>query len=203
MPTHPQVYDIIAITGHRDYPDRSALYRGLDELQAREYVFGGARGVDTDALEYIGQTQPGSHRTVVVPNRVIDQPMDTRAITKHYATEVIELKNSGPDRYQIRNQYMVDRADYTRAFYDQRGHGGTFNTIEYMKAHGKNYSIQPMNEYDPDFLNDLNEQQLRDQLEIMQEEKINLSAIKGAVLNYFWSKGLTVSPVIVNIMQNW
>ena len=86
---------ITAISGHRDYPDRAALFRGLDNLHSDRYLFGGARGFDTDALKYIGRTQPGSQRIVVVPNRLIDQPKYTIPITKKYSTEIIELKNTG------------------------------------------------------------------------------------------------------------
>ncbi len=139
---------VIAITGHREYPDRAALFRGLDRFQAREYFFGGARGVDTDALQYIRRTQPRSIRTVVVPNRLIDQPARARVIIRQDASRIIELKNTGADRYMIRNRFMVDRATRVNAFYDYRGSGGTYNTIEYSRSIGRPVTINPMISYD-------------------------------------------------------
>ena len=135
---------VIAITGHRDYPDRAGFYRGLDRLSADKYILGGARGADSDALKYLAETQPITGRSVVVPNRAQDQPVAAQAVTKQYATEVIELGNVGSDRYMIRNRFMVDHADRLAAFYDGRGHGGTFNTIEYAKSRGVAVDIMPL-----------------------------------------------------------
>lgn len=140
----------IAITGHRDYPDRAGLYRGLDRLRADNYLLGGARGADSDALEYLSSTQPGSHRTVVVPNRLQTQPLAAQASIRSSASEVIELGNVGSDRYMIRNRFMVDHADRLAAFYDGRGHGGTFNTIEYAKSRGVAVDIMPLVEMSED-----------------------------------------------------
>ncbi|MBA7572488.1 hypothetical protein ES708_14268 [subsurface metagenome] len=139
MPVGLKVSDIIAISGHRDYPDRASFLRGLDNLRAREYIFGGARGADSDALYHIARTQPKAIRTVIVPNRAIDQPVSARQITSQHATRVIELKNTGAGRFQIRNRAMVDRSTHLRAFYDFRGSGGTLNTIEYARSKGKSF----------------------------------------------------------------
>jgi hypothetical protein len=135
---------VIAITGHRDYPDRAGFLRGLDRLQADKYLFGGARGADTDALRYLAETQPGATRVVVVPNRLIDQPVVAQAAIKQYANEIIELGNAGPDRYMIRNRYMVDHSDQVAAFYDGRGSGGTYNTIQYAESKGVIVDIMPL-----------------------------------------------------------
>lgn len=127
----------IAFTGNRDYTDPASLYRGLDQVRADRYFFGGARGADTDALKYIARTQPLTERIVVVPNRLADQPIKAHAVIRAHATSVIELGNTGPGRYQIRNQYMVDHADRVLAFTDGRKSGGTFNTIQYAIRQGK------------------------------------------------------------------
>ncbi len=179
----PENFDIIAITGHRDYPDRAALYRGLDQVQARQYYFGGARGVDTDALEYISRTQAGSIRTVVVPNRLIDQPAVARAIIKEYATNIIELKNTGPDRYMIRNRFMVDHSTRVHAFYDFRGKGGTYNTIEYAKSIGRPVDIIPLISYDYDYYERMSIEEFGDFTKRMKENNVNLSSIKGLLLH--------------------
>jgi len=178
MPDH----DSITITGHRDYPDRAALYRGINQLKANQYYFGGATGVDSDALEYIGKTQPNSIRTVVVPNRVIDQPLPARAAIKNYATNVIELKNSGPDRYFIRNRYMVDHSQKTVAFYDFRGRGGTLQTMNYAQNKGKLLTTNPLVEFNKNKILNVNQTQARSWINEMRLKKVSLSAIKMLIL---------------------
>lgn len=179
--------EIIAITGHRDYPDRAALYRGINQLNAREYIFGGARGADSDALEYIAKTQPESVRTVVVPNRLIDQPASARETIDRYATRVIELKNTGPDRYQLRNQYMVDRADRVQAFYDFRGRGGTYNTIQYAESQGKEYNVWPMQKIDLNQFMRMNRTEFVTWFNGMRSHNVNLSAIKNVIIKYIYN----------------
>ena len=184
MPEGLTVSDVIAITGHRDYPDRGALFRGLDNLHAREYVFGGARGADSDALEYISKTQTLSGRTVVVPNRVIDQPLSSQAIIKRDATRVIELKNTGADRFMIRNRNMVDRSTHVRAFYDFRGHGGTFNTIKYTKSIGKPYDVWPMAQHNEAEIMAKTPKEFGIWFKSMRGFKVNLRALKRIILRY-------------------
>jgi len=174
--------EIITITGHRDYPDRAALYRGLDGLNAKEYYTGGAKGVDSDALEYLSRTQSASRRTVVVPNRLIDQPSITQPITKQHSSRIIELHNSGPDRYMIRNRYMVDHSDRTVAFYAFRGKGGTYNTIEYALQQGKNVTVEPMQDftfYDYKYRSILEFQGL---VKNMMKYKVPLSSVKSFLI---------------------
>lgn len=175
--------EIVAITGHRYYPDRAALYRGLDSMKARQYYFGGAQGVDTDALEHIARTQPGSVRTVVVPNRAIDQPVSTRVITERYATNVIELRNSGPDRFMIRNRYMVDNSTRVNAFYDFRGKGGTFNTIEYSRSIGRPLKVHPLREFDIEEFRGMSKGRFHTWMKQMKSYKVNLSNIKMIIVN--------------------
>ena len=195
--------EIVAITGHRLYPDRSALISGLDDLHAREYIFGGARGVDSDALEYIGRTQPRSIRTVVVPNRLSDQPRLTQSITRRYATNVVELKNTGLNRYRLRNQYMVDRATHVRAFYDFRGRGGTFNTIQYAKSKGKNLTVWPMQNLNKDEILAMNETKFRGWMKNMRGWRIPLAAIKSIIQAYFQMRNLQIPPDIVIQLGQW
>lgn len=175
-------YDSITITGHRDYPDRAALYRGLDKLSANQYYFGGARGVDSDALEYISKTQPGSIRTVVVPNRVIDQPVVARETIRNHATNVIELRNSGPERYFIRNRYMVDNSQKTVSFYDFRGRGGTLQTMNYAQNKGKLLTTNPLVEFDQNKILNVNNTKARSWINDMRLKKVNLSSIKMLII---------------------
>lgn len=174
--------DTIAITGHRIYPDRASLLRGLNTLDGRHYYFGGARGVDSDALEHIARTQPRSIRTVVVPNRLIDQPASARAAIDRFSTHVIELKNTGPDRYMLRNKFMVDNSDRVAAFYDFRGRGGTFNTIEYARDTGKPFITFPMREYNVDEFSNMSSEEFGSWLKRMKRYNLNLSSVKGMIL---------------------
>ena len=191
MPGEVVSADVIAITGHRVYPDPANLYRGLDRLKAREYLFGGARGVDTDGLKYIARTQPGSIRTVVVPNQVINQPIIAQDAIRAHASRVIELGNPGPDRYMIRNKYLVDHSDRLRAFYDFRGRGGTLNTIDYARSQGKSFDVYPLNNFDKNVVMNLPEKEFRVWMGKMRFYKVRLSALKGIITSYFKSVGRT------------
>lgn len=174
--------EIVTITGHRVYPDRAALYRGIDRLHARGYLFGGARGVDSDALKYISRTQNQSTRTVVVPNRLIDQPAYARGIARQHATRIIELKNTGPDRYIIRNKYMVDHSRRVHAFFDFRTRGGTVQTINYARIKGKDVSVTPMREFDVEEIRTMSKPRFQHFVETMKSFKVDLSSIKMIIV---------------------
>jgi len=191
MPGEVKSADVIAITGHRIYPDPGNLYRGLDRLKAREYLFGGARGVDTDGLKYIARTQPGSIRTVVVPNRVIDQPLISQEAIRSHASRVIELKHTGADRYQLRNKYLVDHSKHLRAFYDFRGRGGTLNTIDYARSSGKSFDVYPLNRFDKNEIMNMSEDEFRGWVKKMRDHRVHVMAIKGIILEYMYSVGQT------------
>jgi len=173
----------IAITGHRVYPDRGVLFRGLDALSAKHYYFGGALGIDTDALEYISKTQPRSSRTVVVPNRVLDQPAKARALIGQYATKIIQLRNTGPDRYLIRNRYLVDNTKRTVAFYDFRGSGGTYNTIQYARLKGKLGVVNSLREFKIEEFTGQTREQFGNWVKQMKGFKVDLSCIKMIILH--------------------
>lgn len=173
----------IAFTGNRDYSDRAALYRGLDDLKADRYYFGGARGADTDALEYISKTQPLSERIVVVPNRLEDQPATAQAVIRDHASFVIELKNEGPGRFQARNMYMVDRADQVVAFTDGRESGGTYNTIQYAKSQGKAVEIINYYDFDVNEIYDMTEEELVEWIDECRNREITMSTVKGLVID--------------------
>lgn len=184
MPEEIIKADIIGITGNRDYPDRAGLFRGLDKLQARQYYFGGARGADSDALEYIAKTQPVSSRTVVVPNTLAAQPVSTQGTTSRYATEVIELKNTGTDRYQIRNRYIVDHSNRVAAFTDGRKSGGTYNTIQYAESKGVPVDIQPLISMDKNVILAKGNDDFLFWMEQAEKAKVPQMAIKGIVVEY-------------------
>lgn len=182
MPLEIKRYDSITITGHRVYPDRAALYRGLDRISARQYFLGGAQGVDNDALKYLSESQPGALKTVVVPNRVIDQPLLSRVAIEKYATRVVELRNTEPGRYAIRNRFMVDQSKKTVGFYDFRGRGGTFQTINYALNKGKLLEVNPLVEFDVGKILARSPGQQLNWIKRMKNFKTNLSGVKGIIL---------------------
>lgn len=194
MPLGLKVSDIIAISGHRDYPDRASFLRGLDNLRAREYIFGGARGADSDALQHLSRTQPSSIRTVIVPNRAIDQPLTARTITSKYATRVIELRNTGSDRFQIRNRTMVDRSTHLRAFYDFRGSGGTLNTINYAKNQGKSFDTWNLNRFSETEFMKQSPKEFGNWFQKMRGFKVHLRAVKGMIIRYIKETLKTTVP---------
>lgn len=177
----------IAITGHRVYPDRGVLLRGLDALSAKHYYFGGALGIDSDALEYISKTQPMSSRTVVVPNRVIDQPAIARAMIGQYATKVIQLRNAGPERFMIRNRYLVDNTSKTVAFYDFRGSGGTYNTIQYAQLKGKLGVVNSLREFKIEEFTGQTREQFGNWVKQMKSFNVDLSCIKMIILQMIFN----------------
>lgn len=172
----------IAFTGNRDYADRAALFKGLDRVHADRYYFGGARGADTDALEYVARTQPASQRVVVVPNCLADQPIATQPVIRQNATDIIELRNTGPDRYQIRNRYMVDHADRVVAFTDGRKTGGTYNTVRYSLSQGKNVEFIQWFRFDVNEIYAKNEAELVKWILECKRENISQLSIKGMVV---------------------
>lgn len=176
--------DIIAITGHRNFTDVGALYRGLDRTNARQYIFGGARGIDSRALEYVGKTRPYSMRTVVVPNQLSHQPYQARVVISKYATNIVELRNTGYNRYQLRNEYMVNKSSAVRAFYDYRPTGGTYNTIQYARSIGKPVGIWGMETVDFDVYNKMSPDRFLHWMDEMKQMEVSEKSLKGIVLNF-------------------
>jgi len=201
------IADTVAITGHRDFTDVGSLYRGLDRTNARQYVFGGARGIDSRALEYIGKTRPGSIRTVVVPNRLVDQPAEARAIIRKYSTHTIELKNRGFSRFQLRNNYMVNRSNAVRAFYDHRPTGGTINTIRYAQRVGKPVHVWSIKTVDMNRFNRMSPDKFITWMKEMRGLKVGLQAIKGIVINFMHNlaggPGMSYIPEIKAEIEIW
>jgi len=172
----------VAFTGNRDYSDRAALYRGLDKIHADKWYFGGARGADSDALEYISRSQPNTVRVVVVPNTVKAQPISVQPGIRRNATEIIELRNTGRDRFQIRNKFMVDRADQVFAFTDGRKSGGTFNTVQYANSQKVPVDTILYSGVDLNNLVYRTEADVMDFIDVSKQQGNTLMSVKGIVI---------------------
>jgi len=147
-PPERERWKIISITGHRSLnaTDRERVRKGIQALVNNTSIdaiyFGGARGVDTEALraalEFRKDKRP--HLVVVIPDTVEEQPWDTREWTRK-ADEVIELRNpiSKANKfasYRIRNQYLVDIATFLVAFWNGDYKSGTGQAVRMAEKDG-------------------------------------------------------------------
>lgn len=195
--------NIVAISGHREFVNRGELFKGLDALRAAEYVFGGARGVDSEALEYLSRRQPLSFKTVIVPNTVAAQPAEARAAIAAHADVVIELGNTGRDRYEIRNRAMIDRATHLRAFYDFRGRGGTYNAIEYARRVGKSFDVWAMQSLDLGGSPAWDIRAIERFATELRGLNVPLVNAKGMVFGLLARAGVSPSRTLVEIFRRW
>lgn len=203
MPKEDYFSGITAFTGHRDYGDPAVLYSRLDQLNSRAYMFGGARGIDSDALTYIAQTQPESQRIVVVPNTVSVQPAEAQHAIKNYATEVVELKNTGTNRYFIRNRYMVINSNRLEAFYDGRKTGGTYQTINFATSRGEKVNVNLIIGTNFDEVMDLEELKFLDYMEKLRLKKVNPYQLKFITIDYYKLKGLDIPREVIQRFRVW
>ena len=148
---------IVAITGGRNISVADAGHVELIveqlvyEVQPREVIFGGARGVDTVALaaaqhhrSHRGGTVRAHHSrlVVIVPDTVSAQPHDAREAIHLYADEVVELRRAitsadGWEAYHARNREMVERADVVLGFWDGNKQSGTGACLAYASRVGR------------------------------------------------------------------
>lgn len=150
----------VAITGNRhlDEKDYVTIQNTISELvtnpNVKEIYFGGAVGADTVALEAaIGIVCINKPQLiVVVPDTLERQPAPTHAVSKR-ADRLTELHAQitildGWRAFHARNEYMVDHAAITVAFWDKQPKGGTYACIRYSINQGKNVYIAQIIGYD-------------------------------------------------------
>ena len=108
----------VAIVGSRDYPDLSTVRTYINTLLRPDDVVisGGARGVDSAAVQY------AQERGLAV--EVYPADWDRHGKTAGF----------------IRNQTIVDNADYVVAFWDGRSRG-TMDTVNKAQAKGLPYEV--------------------------------------------------------------
>lgn len=139
---------IIGITASRSYNNecnvffKKVISDHCNNPDLVQIILGGAWGGDTEALRAAlnSRKNPNLKLTVVVPDTFQAQPKETHIFTAQ-ADEVIELKNTGRDRYKIRNQYIVDHCDHLIAFWNGDTASGTKQTINLAKKAGKTVEV--------------------------------------------------------------
>jgi hypothetical protein len=119
----------IAIVGSRDYPDLDAVKRYVYSLDKNiTIVSGGARGVDTVAVE---TARERGMKTVVIP-------VNQRGLPEGG----VDRNNIFGQRAMIRNGEIVQMVGTVAAFH-HNGSPGTKNTIERAEKAGKTVLINP------------------------------------------------------------
>lgn len=142
---------IIAITGHRDIKKEDIdicykkLYEVLSYKNVDEILFGGARGIDTCALECAYKIREELSiqvkLTVIVPFKLKDQPVNARRCAEKYADRIIELELPySKGAYLRRNDELIRHADMILAFYRGKD-GGTEYTIKKAIESGKKVKV--------------------------------------------------------------
>jgi len=141
---------VVAISGCRDYnatTNKGLLVESLAKIyiSSDSILFGGALGVDTDALVVCGlMNEDAEHKkelVAVCPDTLAQQPYKAQEAIKKYATSVIELKNkiipqNGYESFKTRNRYLVDNSKMLVAFWDKES-TGTKHAIDYAKEKNK------------------------------------------------------------------
>jgi hypothetical protein len=150
----------VAITGTRSIGDApvdelaeafEAYLRPFSDPKAHFYV-GGASGVDTAALQWLAKNSEAA-LTVVVPCRIVDQPVGSAEVIDRLRAEdrladVVEMGATllGKAAYDARNRWMVDRAALVIGFPrgDESKGGGTWYTLNYAAEQGKVRLVVPL-----------------------------------------------------------
>lgn len=150
----------VAITGTRsigDAPDDKLAevfeaYLGPFSDPTTHFYVGGASGVDTAALSWLAKHSEAA-LTVVVPCRVLDQPVGSVEVIDRLRAEgrlagVVEMGATllGKAAYHARNRWMVDHAGLVIGFPrgDESAGGGTWYTLNYAAEQGKVRLVIPL-----------------------------------------------------------
>ncbi|MFP5070159.1 hypothetical protein ACLFMI_10895 [Pseudonocardia nantongensis] len=150
----------VAITGTRSIGDApvdelaevfAAYLRPFADSTAHFYV-GGASGVDTAALQWLARNSEAA-LTVVVPCRIVDQPVGPAEVIESLRGEerladVVEMGATllGKDAYHARNRWMVDHCGLVIGFPrgDESAGGGTWYTLNYATEQRKARLVVPL-----------------------------------------------------------
>lgn len=150
----------VAITGTRSISDAPVgelaelfqAYLGPFSDSTAHFYVGGASGVDTAALRWLAQNSEAG-LTVVVPCRVVDQPVGSAEVIdslrgEERLADVVEMGATmlGKAAYHARNRWMVDHSGLVIGFPrgDESVGGGTWYTLNYAAEQGKARLVVPL-----------------------------------------------------------
>ena len=154
----------VCFTGHRDIKPEDITYvrsclRLLIRMEIRRgtthFMCGLARGVDSFAADIVNDEKKN------FPDIVLEGAAPIRSWLKSKDAEIrrnvslcdevfVISEKYSKDCYQKRNMFMVDRSDRVIAVYDERGEGGTYNTVKYAQKVGKDIFVLDLNFGDED-----------------------------------------------------
>lgn len=150
----------VAISGTRSIGDApvdelaeafEAYLRPFSGSTTHFYV-GGASGVDTAALQWLAKNSEAV-LTVVVPCRIVDQPVGSAEVIdrlhgEERLADVVEMGATllGKAAYRARNRWMVDRSGLVIGFPrgEESAGGGTWYTLNYAAEQGKARLVVPL-----------------------------------------------------------
>lgn len=147
----------VAITGTRSIGDAPVdelaeafeTYLRPFSASAAHFYVGGASGVDTAALQWLVKNSEAA-LTVVVPCRIVDQPVGSAELIDRLRGEerldVVEMGATilGKSAYHARNRWMVDHCGLVIGFPRGDGSGGTWYTLNYAAEQGKARLVVPL-----------------------------------------------------------
>lgn len=150
----------VAITGTRSISDAPVgelaelfqAYLGPFSDSTAHFYVGGASGVDTAALRWLAQNSEAA-LTVVVPCRIVDQPVGSAEVIdglrgEERLADVVEMGATmlGKAAYHARNRWMVDQSGLVIGFPrgDESVGGGTWYTLNYAAEQGKARLVVPL-----------------------------------------------------------
>jgi hypothetical protein len=112
------------------------------------FYLGGARGIDSLALEWLA-VETRAWITVVVPGTLEQQPHEAQLVVdraRERVTEIVELRAEPLDdaAHLARNRWMVDRSTLTIGFpVGESRKSGTWLTLDYTAQQDKPRLIVP------------------------------------------------------------
>jgi uncharacterized phage-like protein YoqJ len=126
------------------YQNFRELMHGRDDSTDVEFVTGGALGIDTYATEWAYVRGIPYHIILPFPFETMSKfwPEANKATLRRHLEHAASIKVIGTtayevQRYQERNEAMVDRADEVWTYWMGKTYGGTWNCIQYALKVGK------------------------------------------------------------------
>ena len=176
--------NIIGIIGPWEYPDRGALFRGIDSLHGAQYYIAGEGSFNQDVIIYLGRTKSSSIRNVVIAGFLVDLMIEEQDVIKKFATSIIELKMQGDEAFRVQKIYIADNSGTVCVFIDEEQKLSSEEILLYLKSSGKKIKTFPMVRFDEDDVMLFSRDEFVFWMESMREKQVDLLSIKGIILDY-------------------